>query len=792
MRKNKKHKWKYQINIKKKIIVLIILGVFLVVGLGYAIIESSLGIGGTLEVSKYSKKLYNVIKRETAIGYGAKYTGNHQDSMDSTKSIEDIYYFYALNATKGNEVLNKNNVVFANHCWQMIRTTDTGGVKLLYNGEPEEIEVDGETRFNCGDTRNLYHMGTIKTTLDLNGTAIYAKNYTVSTSGTTTTFTLVDDPDDPDDYKAITVNSTDATTQIADITTNYPYVCGNKTGTCTNQDFYKVESQSSGTTANAYQSTYRDTIGLSEYNEQANSLAYAGYMYGDVYTYQSSLWPAEQDLTITQTMLSETSAYPTFKYSKTINSTGSGYVLNNPILGSDITDPDYSGYYTYRNTFVSGAQPFYLVGRKGTGTNYYFVKLSSTKTLADFSIMAGTDIVDNGDNTYTIKNGTNQAIEVTPRDWYADYANYVGYYTCGDTNNTCASPRYITATSITDYTYINASESITISTERTGLELSGDVKTITLKQWYDGYNTTYSNYLYTCGNTDTTCTEANLRYIRAKTATNYRYIPNQYFGASVKYENNVYKLQNEISLENAANMTNLSTHHYTCVTPGEKECTQVAYIYFYDDYDNMNYIILNDENVTSAQDALDAMFTKNTTNSTIKTNVDAWYEMKLLNTVFESKLDDTIYCNDRSYPTLSGYTFNESGWNDNGGNLNQTLYFKESLYTQDLTCTNITDRFSISNDNAKLTYKIALLSAPEVNLMGHRNAIKTDYSYWLASPCHIHNDSYGFYVYNNGNLVFNYGDVPYGVRPTISLITGTKYSQGNGSMTNPYIVDMSN
>ena len=56
----KKHKWKYQINIRKKILVLIILGVFLFVGLGYAILESNLNIFGTLEVAKYDKTLYGV------------------------------------------------------------------------------------------------------------------------------------------------------------------------------------------------------------------------------------------------------------------------------------------------------------------------------------------------------------------------------------------------------------------------------------------------------------------------------------------------------------------------------------------------------------------------------------------------------------------------------------------------------------------------------------------------------------------------------------------------------------
>lgn len=39
-----------------------------------------------------------------------------------------IYYYYGA--------AQNNNVMFANYCWKIVRTTDTGGVKLLYNGVP--------------------------------------------------------------------------------------------------------------------------------------------------------------------------------------------------------------------------------------------------------------------------------------------------------------------------------------------------------------------------------------------------------------------------------------------------------------------------------------------------------------------------------------------------------------------------------------------------------------------------------------------------------------------------------
>ena len=801
MKKRKKHKWKYQVNVKKKILVLAILGVSLFVGMGYALIQSEFTLGGTIEFKKLDDTLYDAIKKETATNYAVKYTGSHQDSMDSTKSTEDIYHYYASTAARGNDILDKNNVVFANTCWQMIRTTDTGGVRIIYNGEPEEIEVNGETRLNCGDTRNLYHIGGIQTTYNLNGTAIYAKNYTATTSGSTTTFTLIDDPDDPDDYKSITVDSSNATSQIADIVENYPYVCSGGTTTCTNNNLYKIESYYSGTTVYAYRSTYRDDIGTSRYNSYVNSPTYLGYMYGDVYT-QNTLNPTATTAHASSssgTTLSTKTFDSTYKYSKTLNPTGTSgiYELDNPILGSDIPNQDYSGYYTYgSSTTTSGGSPYYIVANS-TGSTYYYVRLGYTPTRTNFNVIVlGDTVVDNGDNTYIIKNGQNPATEVSADDWYNNYESYVGKYTCGfNANDTCETPGYVTSASLTSIGYISA-KNITISTERNGLQLSGNVVTVDIGQWCNGFNTTYADYVYTCGNTDTVCTESNLKYIISRLKNQYTYITNHYFGQSVIYEDNKYKLQNIVPLENAKNTSVLKSHHYMCVDVGKTECDSVAYIYYYSGNNSMYYVLLNNPNIKSASDVLDAMFKKNTNNSVAKANVDAWYESHLLNTTFESKIDDTIYCNERSYSSLTNYTYNDSGWNDNGTSISGALYFKSFADNEsDLSCPNITDRFSTSNNVAQLTYKIGLVTASELRMLGNNNARKSTNSIWTMSPSNV---DYSLIPWNNqksgsgsisGTTVT--GD-SFSLRPVISLIKGTKYSQGDGSMTNPYIVDMSN
>ena len=49
--------------------------------------------------------------------------------VNGTENNQFPIYYYRGNVTK-------NNVIFANFCWKIVRTTETGGVKLIYNGNP--------------------------------------------------------------------------------------------------------------------------------------------------------------------------------------------------------------------------------------------------------------------------------------------------------------------------------------------------------------------------------------------------------------------------------------------------------------------------------------------------------------------------------------------------------------------------------------------------------------------------------------------------------------------------------
>lgn len=82
--------------------------------------------------------LYRTIKdqslgndKDKAIDYNSNISetnGNGVYLLDESKEDKNPVYFY-----RGTHDLN-NNIIYGGFCWKIIRTTDTGGVRLIYNG----------------------------------------------------------------------------------------------------------------------------------------------------------------------------------------------------------------------------------------------------------------------------------------------------------------------------------------------------------------------------------------------------------------------------------------------------------------------------------------------------------------------------------------------------------------------------------------------------------------------------------------------------------------------------------
>jgi hypothetical protein len=83
------------------------------------------------------QNLYDIFQTELQNNSGLvhEYTGEHKDSFSITGN-EKIYHWYASSNSEANTILGKWNVLFGGFCWQMYRTTDTGGVRVIYNGVP--------------------------------------------------------------------------------------------------------------------------------------------------------------------------------------------------------------------------------------------------------------------------------------------------------------------------------------------------------------------------------------------------------------------------------------------------------------------------------------------------------------------------------------------------------------------------------------------------------------------------------------------------------------------------------
>ena len=718
--------------------------------------------------------LYKVLQDEAALGtYATEYSGSHQDSMDSSKSTEKIYHYRAANDADGTAILNKNNVLFAGHCWQMIRTTDTGGVKMIYNGEAENDQ--------CLNTRGTHVGYANRAQQNLASSYWYGTDYTYDSS--------------THEFKVS--GTTEQATWDENIGPGLigKYTCmgANVTDTCSTL-YYVLSVYANSPSTTAYviplnSSSNYSQFGMAQFTNLYNSPTSVGYMYGDVYTEWFTSGKTSGNLTTTtQTMLQSTSLGTNYWYADSIawgNPTANRYNLVNPHQVSSTADyPNLVGEYTFRNatqTYTT-TSIYYIAGVNNT--TMYYKRLQSGNLLSAYEpIVFGDSITDNGNGTYSINNPE----PVYLKDWYTDYADYVHKYTCNDSSGTCTNPRYITRTTVTNYTYIDASEKRMIGKNRSGTTLT-DTLLVRLDQLLNNPSN-YTDYKYTCNTNSATCTEENLGMINSSYITNgangtvkYSYLLNHYYGSSVNWNGTEYTLVDPIEMENYNNLNNLSTHHYMCLSPGKKACDTVVYIYMNDlSQGNMFYITLSG-GVRTISQALSDMFTKNTTNSTIKTEVDAWYKHYMLN--YDQYIEDTIFCNDRSIRALNG-------WKDDGGIPNDSLQFKEYNVTSDLSCTNLTDRFSVSNSSAQLTYKVGLMSSPEMNLLNNNNARKTGQIFYLISPAYFGNiDARMVDITSTGTTANYYADGQFGLRPAISLIPDIEYYEGDGSMANPYKVDL--
>ena len=246
-------------------------------------------------------------------------------------------------------------------------------------------------------------------------------------------------------------------------------------------------------------------------------------------------------------------------------------------------------------------------------------------------------------------------------------------------------------------------------------------------------------------------------------------------------------------------------YHYFC-TDGASVCdsTKIGYIYEYANESAMSYLSIG--GYADIEAAKQAMFT-NSTDSKAKTMIDAWFESENLDDS-EDDLEDTIFCNDRSF--YSGGLKSKDSDATPSGETNKYSYFgsygrnavknAQNNYEPSLDCSSKNDSFTkteTATTNGALTYKTGLITLDELTLAGSGYIDSNTISYltygginqWSASPNRYGPTSRGASVIYKaiGGIVTD----ALGLRPMVSLKNSMKIldNGADGTTTNPYIVE---
>ncbi len=200
-------------------------------------------------------------------------------------------------------------------------------------------------------------------------------------------------------------------------------------------------------------------------------------------------------------------------------------------------------------------------------------------------------------------------------------------------------------------------------------------------------------------------------------------------------------------------------NYYTCRKENKDEGCEILYQILGkiagDSYFNVKEYRMNSASYAEA--------TSNKYDSNAKKVVDAWYEKEFKNS--KVKLQDTIFCNDRSISSGKGYGTIETTYSRNFG----------------FGCKQQNDKFTVSNKvgNRKLKYPVGLITKAELNIY---NNIRM-YFYTITPSAFLHSSS----VYTN----YSYDSYTTYEKPIVPMIAikGNEYvSQGTGRYDDPYLI----
>ena len=381
------------------------------------------------------ESLYNIISNQVqtaTINYLSK-NGTTDNGVflfngtDDNKGNLPIYYY------RGN--VTNNNVLFANSCWKIVRTTSSGGVKLIYNGTPTE---DGQCTNTTGTSTQYgtskinyyytspadvgYMYGTRftysqKAMTDITDTYLYGND--VIYDSTTNKYTLTG--------KTTTSTGSNWNTDKSTLANGYHYTCLNSSGEC--EKVYYITYFQNETTM--YYLTFTNGDNLDTAKEKmfanTNDSTIKNYLENTFYT------------TVIKTANINYSSYledNIFCYDRTLSKVSN---YGGALLSKDTNATTYS-YFTSRINAEKGTislqcedqRDQYSLSTENGGTSGYgnnTLKYSVGLIILDEAVMAGGKLWNENNNYYLY---TGQYFWLgSPYDWSTYYSDVARVFSTG-------------------------------------------------------------------------------------------------------------------------------------------------------------------------------------------------------------------------------------------------------------------------------------------------------------------------------------------------------------------------
>lgn len=719
--------------------------------------------------------LYDAIAQKS-LGEDNKYNLDGNISFNYTVTSSDIGV-KTIKSTANDEFpvhyfrgnVSDNNILFADTCWKAVRTTSTGGVKLLYNGEA--------LNSRCEDSRPNHIGYGESVSKNLSNNYYYGTDYVYDeTDGTfrlsgVKTLAKWDDSSSSDLVHKYTCMSTDSNAACATM-------------------YYVVSKRNS---TNAYVAQLKNNIhyaaiASTQFNSSDAYISSVGYMFGDDPGY-STLTLGGVSQTYSASLFPSTSLNTSYWYADSITYDTDGslqYGLVDPYKVSSTSEySNLIGKYTFRNSSNDYHNNFvyYIVGTYGS--TMYYIQLEQGQLIPGENeyIVIGDGFEDNGDGTYTLIN----PVYIEKSQWGMRYNEASGKFICGVGSTLCSTPRYIYKAEVNKYNYISASQKIVVAKTHDGLTLQDTIKVRLYELIINHAN--YSEYRYTCGDTTTICTPKNFVYISSYSTSGYSYYYDMVLGASVTWNGNNYTLVDTI--DSSGIESGVRSHHFACESMSQTVCEKVRF--FYDKSGSSISYVVFENGITTVDEFFEKIF-ENKYDSAAKSMNDAWYRRTLVD--YASMLEDTPFCSDRR-------VYDWGGWDATGGRSLETaisFIMKGRHSSPTINCARVSDSFSVdtSNGNGALIYPVGLLSADEAimagsttgcvdgNVPNYKTFISGPGTSWTMTPASHHPyNSYVYYWNRCSRSEFKLSNNEF-VRPVISIKPGIYIADGDGSVSTPW------